>query len=640
MRGSAAFRVAVAPGGALAGPWVRNSLWTAARAVPSLDLRFADNKSLTDAVTGASLITFTRASSGTFVGSDGLIKTATTNLLLRSEEFDDVSWIKSGNAPTITTNAATAPDGNTTADLFTRTVTGACFFLQAYTKAASALQYTFSVFAKKSVGDNIALRMQGTFPNKADVTFNLNTGVISTAATVAGGTFTGPSASITPYADGWYRLTLTATTDAATGVGSYVSFNSNNVFIDGTDSVSNSAGFLWGAQLEQSSSVGEYIPTTSTINSAPRFDHNPTTGESLGLLVEEQRTNSIRNNTMVGAVAGTPGTLPTNWAGSTSSNGVNREVIGVGTLHGINYIDVRFSGTPTATAFVNFVLAESNTSIAASNGQSWAFSTWAAIVGGDTTNISALGASIRFNDSSGVQLTSASISLSAAGSQLQRYSNALTAANASTAFVAQTFFLQFTIGAAIDITLRIGLPQLEQGAFATSVIPTTTATVTRSADVCSIGSSAFSGFYNQSQFTLYVDLTRSYSGNFSGFPNFASLTDGTASNNFALYGTQNNQNVTNFGIQSGGVIQNDFVARPTNFPGPNLIAQALATNSSMFAVNGVLTTEDTSITMPVGVNQLRIGSDRNGQAQWGGTIRRLCFWPTRLPNSTLQAVTQ
>jgi len=79
MRGSAAFRVAVAPGGALAGPWVRNSLWTAARAVPSLDLRFADNKSLTDAVTGQQLVTFTRASSGTFVDSDGLIKTATTN---------------------------------------------------------------------------------------------------------------------------------------------------------------------------------------------------------------------------------------------------------------------------------------------------------------------------------------------------------------------------------------------------------------------------------------------------------------------------------------------------------------------------------------------------------------------------------
>ena len=79
MRGSAVFRTGIAPGGALAGPWVRNPLWTRARAVPSLDLRFADNKSLTDAVTGASLITFTRASSGTFVDSAGVLQTAATD---------------------------------------------------------------------------------------------------------------------------------------------------------------------------------------------------------------------------------------------------------------------------------------------------------------------------------------------------------------------------------------------------------------------------------------------------------------------------------------------------------------------------------------------------------------------------------
>jgi hypothetical protein len=59
--------------GAIAVPgWAKNDLWRRARAVPSLDLRFADNKSLTDAATGSSLVTFTRASSGTFVGSAGV----------------------------------------------------------------------------------------------------------------------------------------------------------------------------------------------------------------------------------------------------------------------------------------------------------------------------------------------------------------------------------------------------------------------------------------------------------------------------------------------------------------------------------------------------------------------------------------
>lgn len=60
--------------------WAKDALWRRAYAIPSLDLRFADNKSLVDAVTGESLITFTRASSGTFVDSNGVLQTAATDV--------------------------------------------------------------------------------------------------------------------------------------------------------------------------------------------------------------------------------------------------------------------------------------------------------------------------------------------------------------------------------------------------------------------------------------------------------------------------------------------------------------------------------------------------------------------------------
>ena len=57
--------------------WAKNELWRKARAVPSLDLRFADNKSLTDATTGSNLVTFTRASSGSWraISSPSLVIT-------------------------------------------------------------------------------------------------------------------------------------------------------------------------------------------------------------------------------------------------------------------------------------------------------------------------------------------------------------------------------------------------------------------------------------------------------------------------------------------------------------------------------------------------------------------------------------
>ena len=264
--------------------WAKNALWRNARAVPSLDLRFADNKSLVDAVTGASLVTFTRASSGTFVDSAGVLQTAAidvprfdhnpttgeslgllveearTNLALGSEEFNDASWAKVG--ATVTANTGAAPNGATTADLFTRTTTGVSYATQTFTKAASAIQYTFSVFVKQSVGNFCALRVQGTYPSRVDVVFNLSSATISTAASVFG-SFTGPSASITPYANGWYRLTVTATSDAGVALQVLASFNSNGIVVDGTDSVSNSAGLLWGAQLEAGAFPTSYIPTTT-----------------------------------------------------------------------------------------------------------------------------------------------------------------------------------------------------------------------------------------------------------------------------------------------------------------------------------------------------------------------------------------
>ena len=67
---------------------------------------------------------------------------------------------------------------------------------------------------------------------------------------------------------------------------------------DGTSGV-----HLWGGQIEQRDSLTAYTPTTTqpitnyvpvlqtAVNNVARFDHNPVTGESLGLLIEEQRTN-------------------------------------------------------------------------------------------------------------------------------------------------------------------------------------------------------------------------------------------------------------------------------------------------------------------------------------------------------------
>jgi hypothetical protein len=377
--------------------------------------------------------------------------------------------------------------------------------------------------------------------------------------------------------------------------------------------------------------VGEYIPTTSTINSAPRFDHNPTTGESLGLLVEEQRTNSIRNNTMVGAVAGTPGTVPTNWSVAAAA-GLTTNVIGTGTSQGVTYVDLQVTGTSNATSYI--LAFDATTQIAATAGQSWSWSSWLAFVSGSLSDISTVSADFRESNSGGTQLAAGTVALSTLTSNLVRLSATRVLSEATTAFVQPRLRLTITNGAAIDITLRIGLPQLEQGAFVTSVIPTTGTAVTRSADVASISGSNFSSWYRQDEGSTYAEYAANATAYNAGV--FA-FSDGTLNNRIILRGMTATSTSVSIGV-SGGASQwnNGFSSQTTAI---TKWALGVKTDDIGFVRNGGTATPDTSATIPT-VNQLRLGSDGDGTLQLNGVVRRLTFWPTRLSNSTLQGITQ
>lgn len=188
------------------------------------------------------------------------------NLLANST---NINLFTPTGSSTLVTSGTLSPNGVDYASIWTRVTTASSYFGSSITKAASALAYTGSMWVNSNTGRYFALRLQGSYPARADVVFDLQTGVISSAAAVTS-SFAGASATITDYTGGWYRVTLTATSDTATSIGIYGSFNSNGVAIDSTDSSSSSSGYVWGPQLERTTAATEYTPTSGGARSGVR----------------------------------------------------------------------------------------------------------------------------------------------------------------------------------------------------------------------------------------------------------------------------------------------------------------------------------------------------------------------------------
>ena len=260
---------------------------------PSLDFDFARYGDLHDNATGeTSLVTFARPASqspGTYVGADGLIKTAAVNLALYSEQFDNAAWVKSRT--TVLANQAIAPDGKQTADKLIRQNINSINVAYQSQSISTLSTYTFSVYAKKAEYDFCTLNLpkdQGWDQDRW-ISVNLNDGTyqVSTAAPLA--------TSVEDAGNGWYRISISHPTSSTITRSGYIEGRS----VSGYGSLAGddvSGIYIWGAQLEEGSTATPYIKTTSQALAAPRFDHDPVTGESLGLLVEEARTNLVLNS--------------------------------------------------------------------------------------------------------------------------------------------------------------------------------------------------------------------------------------------------------------------------------------------------------------------------------------------------------
>jgi hypothetical protein len=174
--------------------------------------------------------------------------------------------------------------------------------------------------------------------------------------------------------------------------------------------------------------------------------------------------------------------------------------------------------------------------------------------------------------------------------------------------------------------------QLEVGNYGTSYIPTTSASVTRNADV--ISKTGISSLIGQTEGTMFVEFINDNNNNAS-IARVIALSDGTANNRLylakLLSGASYFVSVTS-GTQTGaitGAIMPQGIVK---------IALAYNANDVVMYVNGSLVGSDLFHTTPATSN-LYLGQENLGTASLCKPYNAVALWQTRLTNDELATLT-
>jgi hypothetical protein len=590
---------------------------------PTLLLDFANTEALDPR------ITFTRASTATYYGTQTAM--AEQNLLIRSQELGVGAW-SSTNA-TVTANSTAAPDGTTTADTLTDDTSALAHVCAQVVTMTASLVYTQSFFLKASTNNFAVVTLSSSVTNNyISAVVNLSTGAITQTSNGTSSTFT--SSSITSVGNGWYRVVITGSTTggftrgevglAPAATGNTFATNGRITYVGTGTSI-----FVWGAQLEQRSAataytvtvtepITNYIPQLLTAASGvARFDHNPTTFESLGLLIEEQRTNLFTySEDFSNAI----------WIKGNSSITSNTVIAPDGALTGDAFIENTANSTHSIFQQVASQAAGSYTFTIYVKP---AGRTQFRIAQNITTEYSAI------FDLSAQTVTSAvngaTGTITAVGNGWFRCSLSFT----TTVSIALLMAVNLSSSGSLSYTgngysgIYIWGAQLEAGAFATSYIQTVASQVTRSADAASMTGANFSSWYRADEGTIYSECSFTATNQI-----VSSFNDGTSNNRMFTWANATTTN--NFRVIAGANTQVDL-STTSSLNSYNKQAATYATNNFAFVVNGGTVGTDIVGLVPV-VNRLQIGNDPSGASLFG-TIKKIAYYPLRVTNAQLQALT-
>ena len=368
--------------------------------------------------------------------------------------------------------------------------------------------------------------------------------------------------------------------------------------------------------------VGSNGLIQSATTNTPRFDYDPVTLAAKGLLIEEQRTNLLLNSeTLV------------SWAKTRASTAISSPAV-LAPDNATTAYKLTEDSTASATHQIS-------TAISTTSANPRAYSFFAKEAGRyiftvERTNTPIVFFTHTFDLSTGT---------ATGGGKIEAFPNGwyrCSGVYTTTSLTDQGIIIRLA-DASGNTTytgngtsgLYIWGTQIEDGSFPTSYIPTVASQVTRSADVASVNT--LSPWYNASEGTLYVENSYSSGSNLAPNNRIAAMLANVSTPNSDRHLIYNKNGAANGAlVQVGGVSQASLSGATAT---ANIVKSAYAFKQNDFAlsVNGAAPATDTSGALPsVGVLFI---AHTNTLGQLGGHVRRLTYYPRRLSNAELQAIT-
>jgi hypothetical protein len=380
----------------------------------------------------------------------------------------------------------------------------------------------------------------------------------------------------------------------------------------------------------------------------PRFDHDPVTGECLGLLIEESRVNNyhIWNSTTDTLTSITSAYIDTQTVSSVlTPRGVAATAYtatktgNTGQYHGLgggaNSFSISSNTSVSASAYIKefnssdyrllFVISAYN---ASTNNNRYILyrarpSTGEWISGSVDGNWSTPVIDVKDVGNGWYRFEISSTNTYEEGWDEIRFSFQLLNENNAQFYDPPT---------ANTHGIYLSSPQYELGSFPTSYIPTNNANGSRTPDNASITGTNFSSWYRQDEGSVYVEANP---GSFVAQRVICDFGANALHRITLLKGT--NGNAIWF-VNNGNSTQASLQFSPWNTTGK--LSGVYKLNDFASSFNGSTVLSDDSGLLPENVNKMDIGKRADGGTYLNGTIKNITYYPVRLPNSQLQTLTK